>query len=56
MRAYQRSSKYQLDSLWLDPIGVRTHHLPHYILRVQYITAHWHVLAWNDPWLFLCHN
>jgi hypothetical protein len=20
MRAYQRSSKYQLDSLWLDPI------------------------------------
>ena len=31
MRSYRRSKKYQCYSLWFDPIGSRTHDLPHVV-------------------------
>jgi len=52
LRTYQRSNKYQLYILWLDPIGVRTHDLP-----LTYVKTNTCSListkkngTCNDPW------
>ena len=29
LRSYRRSNKYQINSVWFDPTGARTHDLPH---------------------------
>ena len=29
LRSYRRSNKYQFYFLWIDPIGARTHDIPH---------------------------
>ena len=44
LRAYRRTNKYQLYSLWFDRIGTRTHDLPHARLWI-----------WIWIWIFLCH-
>ena len=33
--AQRRSSKYQFDSIWFDPVGARSHDLPHLMLHID---------------------